>query len=160
MVSPSGRSGAALSQHNLGVMYDGGKGVPQNYAQAIKWYCLAAERGQCRRSVRPRPHVRHGKGVPQDYSEAAKWYRLAADQGQPDAQNNLGHFYRTGQGVPQDYVQAHMWLNLTASKYPASKKEERENAVAGRDSVGSKMTPAQIAEAQKLAREWKPKPER
>jgi uncharacterized protein len=51
---------------------------------------------------------------------------LAADQGQPDAQNNLGHFYRTGQGVPQDYVQAHMWLNLTASKYPASKKEERE----------------------------------
>jgi hypothetical protein len=89
-----------------------------------------------------------------------KWYRLAADQGNPNAQNNLGHMYRNGEGAPQDYVQAHMWFNLAASRIPASEKKERDNAIEARDFTASKMTPAQIAEAQRLAREWKPKPER
>jgi hypothetical protein len=53
-----------------------------------------------------------------------------------------------------------MWLNLAASRFPASEKDERDKAVIARDMVASKMTPVQIAEAQKLAREWKPKPER
>ncbi len=58
--------------------------------------------------------------------------------------------YHNGRGVTQDYVQAHMWFNLAAArglKFP----EKR------RDRLAKKMTPAQIAEAQKLAREWKPK---
>jgi uncharacterized protein len=55
-----------------------------------------------------------------------------------------------GQGVPQDYVIAHMWFNLAASG-------GHKNAVQGRDMVAAKMAPAQLAEAQKLAREWKPK---
>jgi hypothetical protein len=57
--------------------------------------------------------------------------------------------------VPQDYVQAHMWFNLAASRAPAS---ERDEAIKMRNIAASRMTPAQIAEAQKLAREWKPKP--
>jgi TPR repeat protein len=61
--------------------------------------------------------------------------------------------------VPQDYVQAHKWLNLAASRFPASEKENRDKAVKYRDLATAKMTPAQIAEAQKLAREWKPKSE-
>jgi hypothetical protein len=101
-----------------------------------------------------------GQGVSQNYAEAMKWYRLAADQGNPNAQNNLGHMYRNGEGAPQDYVQAHMWFNLAASRIPASEKKERDNAIEARDFTASKMTPAQIAEAQRLAREWKPKPER
>ena len=63
--------------------------------------------------------------------------------------------YSNGQGVPQDYAQAHMWFNLAASKYPPG--EDRDKAVKGRDIVAAKMTPAQISEAQKLAREWRPK---
>ncbi len=63
--------------------------------------------------------------------------------------------YGEGQGVPQDYVQAHMWYNLAASKHPLG--EVRNKAVKTRDILAEKMTPAQIAEAQKLAREWKPK---
>jgi TPR repeat protein len=63
--------------------------------------------------------------------------------------------YDKGQGVPQDYVQAHMLFNLAASRFSASEAEDRNKAVKNRDSVASKMTPAQIAEAQKLAREWK-----
>ena len=57
--------------------------------------------------------------------------------------------------MPQDYTQAYMWLNLAAANAP---QEERVNRVRSRDRVAAKMTPAQIAEAQKLAREWKPQP--
>ncbi len=71
------------------------------------------------------------------------------------AQYNLGFMYRKGQGVTQDYAQAHMWYNLAASRLPPG--ENRDKAVKNRDDVAKRMTPAQIAEAQKLAREWKPK---
>jgi uncharacterized protein len=98
-----------------------------------------------------------GQGVPQDYREAAKWYRLAAEQGNATAQSNLGSMYYSGEGVPQDYVQAYMWVSLAASRFPPSATEDREEAARNRDVVASKMTPAQIAEAQRLAREWKPK---
>jgi len=65
--------------------------------------------------------------------------------------------YVLGSGVPQDYVQAHMWCNLAASQYPDTEAEKRDNAAEFRDRTAALMTPAQIAEAQKLAREWKPK---
>jgi TPR repeat protein len=83
-----------------------------------------------------------------------KWYRLAAEQGYALAQNNLGFMYAKGQAVPQDHVLAHMLFDLAASRLEA---EERDMAIKNRDIVASKMTPEQIAEAQKLAREWKPK---
>jgi len=59
--------------------------------------------------------------------------------------------------VPQDYVQAHMWFDLAVARFPASETARREKAAGGRDLVAEKMTAAQIAEAQRLAREWKPK---
>ena len=99
----------------------------------------------------------NGLGVPEDYAQALKLYRLAAEQGLSGAQHDLGIMYLKGQGVPQNYVLAHMWFNLAASQTPASKKADRDSAVSHRDSVESKMTPEQIAEAQKLARDWKPK---
>ena len=90
-----------------------------------------------------------GEGVPQDYAEAVRFYRLAAEQGYASAQLNLGFMYDNGRGVPQDYVQAHMWSNLAASRFaPGS---DRDIAVKNRDIVAAKMTPAQIAEAQRLA---------
>jgi uncharacterized protein len=92
---------------------------------------------------------RDGHGVPQDYTEAASWFRKAADQDSPVAQFNLGFLYLRGLGVPQDYVQAHMWFNLAAVRFP--------RAAEVRDFAARKMTPAQIEEAQRLAREWKPK---
>ena len=100
------------------------------------------------------------QGVPQNYAEAVKWYRKAAEQGFAEAQYNLGKMYHTGQGVPKDYVLAHMWFNLAASHFPASEKEKREWAEIFRDIAASRMTPSQIAKAQQLAREWKPKMER
>jgi hypothetical protein len=59
--------------------------------------------------------------------------------------------------VEQDYVQAYKWFDLAATKFSAGEAEMRAAAVRSRDYVAARMTPAQIAEAQKLAREWKPK---
>ncbi len=88
----------------------------------------------------------YGEGVTQDYQEARKWYRLSAVQGHAEAQNSLGVMYAEGKGVVQDYVRAHMWLNLSAAS-------GYSRAVESRDTVAKLMTPQQIAEAQKLARE-------
>ena len=85
------------------------------------------------------------------YETAFHEWRHMAEQGDAQAQGNLGMLYAQGQGVPQDYIQAHMWYNL-AGAYGAKEWAER------RDALAKQMTPDQIAEAQKLAREWKPKP--
>jgi TPR repeat protein len=149
--------GYAEAQFNLGVMYDNDRGVPQDYSEAVKWYRKAAAQGYAEAQFNLGLKYDKGQGVPQDYAEAAILYRKAAEQGVPQAQYNLGTMYYEGQGVPQDYILAHMWANLAASRSGASEKDVRERAVITRDRVASMMTPYQIAEAQRLAREWKPK---
>ena len=149
--------GYAGAQYNLASMYAEGEGVPQDDAEALKWFRLAAKQGHARAQYDLGVMYAKGQGVGQDDAEAVKWYRLAAEQGNAAAQYNLGIRYAKGRGVPQDYVQALMWFNLAASRFPASEAKSRDQAVENRDIAASKMTPAQIAEAQKLAREWKPK---
>ncbi len=96
-----------------------------------------------------------GLGVPQDYAKAVQWFQKAAEQGFVQAQAVLGTMYGQGLGVPQDFVQAHKWLNLAASRLTPGKL--RDGAAKSRDLIAGLMTPAQISEAQKLAREWRPK---
>ena len=115
----------------------------------MKWYRLAADQGNASAQFNLGVMYAKGEGVPQDYAEAVKWFRLAADQGDAMAQFNLGVMYAKGQGVPQDYVLAHMWFNLSAA-------QGDEDAVKNRDIAAGQMTPDQLAEAQRLAREWKP----
>ena len=85
-----------------------------------------------------------------DYATAVRLNRPLAEQGNANAQYNLGTFYDNGLGVPQDKVRAYMWFSLSAA-------QGREGAAALRDLIARRMTPAQIAEAQKLARELKSK---
>ncbi len=151
---PLAEQGDAAAQNNLGTMYYKGQGVPYDYAQAVKWYRKAAEQGNADAQSGLGIMYQKGQGVPQDYAKALQWYRKAAEQGKASAQNNLGVMYSKGQGVPQDYVQAHMWFNLAASRLPPG--EGRDKAVKNRDIVAERMTPAQISEAQKLTREWRP----
>jgi TPR repeat protein len=94
--------------------------------------------------------------LPLLYAGAVCFVSKTADQGAAYAQYNLGAMYTNGWGVPQDYVEAHKWLNLAAAGFPAWEPERREMAVRNRDQLAAKMTAAQIAEAQRLAREWKP----
>ena len=94
-----------------------------------------------------------GEGVAQNYAEAVNWFRLAADQGRADAQYALGWMYFNGWGVTQDYILALMWFDLSATR-------GHQIAVSARDHAAKQMTPTQITEAQKRARDWKPKPHR
>jgi clan AA aspartic protease (TIGR02281 family) len=97
------------------------------------------------------------KGSPWwDPVEAAKWWRKAADQGLDCAQYYLGAAYWGGQGVPRDLVQAYKWFDLALSRYPPSNEAIRQWAVMFRDDITGSMSPSQIAEAQKLASEWRP----
>ncbi len=124
--------------------------MPRDYAEAAKWFQLAAEQSDAGAQYNLGVMYENGQGVPQDYVEAAKWFQLAAEQGRASAQHNLGVMYENGQGVPHDYAQAHMWFSLAGA-------QGDKQAAKQRDIVAKRMTPAQIAEAQKLVREWKPK---
>ncbi len=142
--------GNAAAQYNLGVIYDKGLGVAQNYKAAVKWYRKAAAQGNASAQYNLGAMYGNGLGVRQDYGEAMRWYEMAADQGNAAAQYNLGIMYDSGLGVTQDYVQAHIWYNIAAAR---GLKTSRKN----RDLIAKSMSPEQIAEAQRLAREWKPK---
>jgi TPR repeat protein len=145
--------GSAEAQFALGLMSHNGQGIPQDYAEALKWYRLAAAQGSAEAQVNLGLMYHNGQGIPQDYAEALKWFRLAAAQGDVLAQSNLGLMYHNGQGVPQDYVQALKCFNLAAAT--STKPDLHHLAVQSRDKVAARMTAAQIAEAQKRAREWK-----
>jgi TPR repeat protein len=118
----------------------------QDYVEAMRLYRLAAEQGYALARNNLGVMYANGEGVAQNYAEAVRLYRLAAEQGNADAQNSLGGMYYLGQGVIQDNVYAHMWFNIAASN-------GSEDAVGNRDIAASGMTPADISNAQTLARE-------
>ena len=147
---PLAEQGDALAQYNLGVLYRKGRGVLQDDVHARQWYKKAAAQGQAKAQFNLGTLYLNGEGVPKDYQQALRWFRLAADQGEALAQTKIGIMYDDGQGVPRDFVQAHKWYNLAAMNGDKPAAELR-------DALAKQMTPAQIAEAQQLAREWKPK---
>jgi TPR repeat protein len=166
------------ARYRLGVMYAEGRGVERDYQEAIRWFSQATGPFSSKPQAALGWMYAHGKGVRQDLrtaaelyhqaamgslttdindqdregellreAEGAKWYQRAADLGFAEAQFRLGMMYAKGQPVPQNYVQAHVWFILAA----AQGHEEARNA---RDRLSKAMVPAQIAEAQRLARAW------
>ena len=107
-------------------MYANGQGVPQDYAEAARWWRLAAT-------------TFDGLDLDKEWSTPAQF--------------NLGIMYGDGRGVPQDDVSAHMWLNLATAQ---STGEQRERIAAARDAVAERMTREDLSEAQQRAREWSP----
>ena len=134
---------------NLGVMYANGHGVPKNISEAVRWYRLAANAGAANAQDYLGRHLESGDGVPKDLQEAARWYRMAAEQGLGEGQFHLGLLFTDGRGVPRDLIQAHKWFDLAAA-------QAWEEANQRRNQVAAQMSPQQIAEAQRLAGEWKP----
>ena len=74
-------------------MYENGRGVTQDYAEAVRWYRLAAEQDYARGQTNLGFMYDNGHGVTQDYAEAVRWFRLAAEQDNATAQGNLGFMY-------------------------------------------------------------------
>ena len=88
-----------------------------------------------------------GRGLPEDDAEAVSWYRKAAEQGSASAQFNLSNMYARGEGIPEDRVQAYAWLSIAAAQgFDIARIRKRI--------VAENMTPAEIAEAQKLSRKY------
>jgi len=110
---------------------------------------MPAQQGDAKAQVFVAYLYETGQGVNRNYAKAAEWYSRAARQGNPVAQTQLGNMYRLGRGVPQNYVLAHMWLDL------ASRQGSRQ-ASELMTSVNRKMTRKQLAEASRLAKNWKP----
>ncbi len=121
--------------------------MPQDHTEAVKWWRLAAEQGDAAAQNNLGAMYARGRGVPQNDAEAAKWIRMAAEQGYASAQNILGLMYINGEGVPQNYVSAYMWFTLAAAQ-GFEETQKAQNALAG------EMKSDQVAEAQRMAREW------
>ncbi len=83
-----------------------------------------------------------------DYDTALKEWRPLAERGKAVAQWSLGIMYERGRGVPQDYVQAYRWYTLAAG-------QGDDLAEKFKDHLEKSMSLEQLAEAQRLAREWK-----
>jgi TPR repeat protein len=145
--------GLAKAQTQLGYMYVHGLGVTRDFTEAVKWYRRAAKQGDTFGQYNLGRCYDSGRGVPKDYTQAAKWYRLAADKGHPRAQYNLAVCYIRGDGVPKDFVQAYKWIILAAA-------QKHRLAVRAKPLLAKRMTPAQIARAERLAAKFKPKKSR
>jgi uncharacterized protein len=143
--------GDKWAQWDLGWKYEVGRGVPRDYAEALRWYRQSAGQGlaEAQRSLGWMYH--QGKGVPRDYAEAVKWLGKAAEQGNAIAQLALGTMYELGHGVPRADVAAYMWLSLAAAQ---GSEIDRKHL----DSVEAKLSAGQLAEAQRMAHDWRPSP--
>jgi uncharacterized protein len=91
-----------------------------------------------------------GYGVIRNDTEAARWFRQAAEQGEAHAQYDLGVLYEEGQGVKRDDTLALLWLDLAAMQGNGDAAERGGK-------LAKSMTHAQVATAEKLAHEWRPK---
>jgi TPR repeat protein len=122
-----------------------------DYAAALKEWRPLAEQGlaKAQHNLGVIFH-KGGRGVPQNYLQASHWYHKAAEQGFAMSQFNLGEMYAGGLGMPKDYVKAYMWYSIANANGDTKGKVSR-------DVIEKQMTPAQVVEAQRLAREWKPK---
>ncbi len=122
----------------------------QDYTAALKEWQPIAEQGSSAAQLFLGFLHANGHGVTRDDGAAAEWYRRAAEQDNMLAQIRLAMLYRRGRGVQQDPVAAHLWASLAAR----DDKHLKSVATAFRQALETDMTPAQVAEAERLTRSW------
>jgi TPR repeat protein len=155
LITPLAEQGDLRAQMNLGSMnYNSPR---PNHEEAAKWFRLAADQGDMLAQRYLGFMYANGQGLARDDREAVRWYGRAAEQGDADAQASLGAMYSAARGTSQNFVQAHKWFTVAASRYPASERSKRAQAIRNSELLAEKMSPTQIQEAQRLAREWQPK---
>ena len=146
------------AQFNLAQLVDGGRGVAADPVEAARLYRAAAEMGHAGAQVNLGRMYRDGRGVARDDRQAVRWYRRAAELGQPIAQFNLAQMYAAGDGVRQDDAAAYMWYSIAAARLAPDRREAsvsaRARAIDARDAVARRMSPDDIAAAERQARGW------
>ena len=170
----------AEAQYDLGLKYANGEGVPEDNAEAVRWFRMAAEQGLAEAQHGLGAMYDTGEGVPENDAEAVRWYRMAAEQGDAGAQFILGFKYADGVGVPEDDAEAVRWYRMAAEQgdvlaqfslgvmydtgagvlenyvlayawFNLAAAQGYEGAVSGKANLQRRMTAAQIAEAQELS---------
>jgi len=147
----SASKGFAQAQYRLGTLYERGLGVKADEPRAKEWYARAAEQGNIKAMHNLAVLSANGKTGSPDYGLAARWFTQAAEGGLADSQFNLAVLYENGLGVPADMRQSYKWLSL------AARRGDKE-AVRRRDIMKGKLTAGEIAEAEKLADGFRPRP--
>ena len=143
--------GDVKAQYELGrAFFSGTLGVAKDEAEAVKWFRKAAEQNVADAQFSLGVCYANGRGVTKDDAEAVKWFRKAAEQNLADAQYNLGVCYDSGEGVAKDEVEAYKWWLLAAG-------QGNDDAKYNMTIVENKMSREQIAEGQRLARDFKPR---
>ena len=156
---PLARKGNASAQYYLAWMSQQGRGLPENKTAALVWARRAAAQGNAEAQALIGFLYAQGHGVAQDDVEAARWFEKAALQGNWRGQMKMGMCHMCGLGLPLDYKKAYMWLDLAASR--STGHDQMVNRSLRDIHAAMYLTPEQIAEAQRLARGWKPqKPSR
>jgi TPR repeat protein len=146
------------SQFNLAGLYRSGEGVTKDLSLAYALYEAVAKLADKKQGFIPLAvsdaqailgvMTSLGEGVPKDDAKTVEWYQKAAATGQASAQQNLGVAYLRGEGIATDNVLAYAWSNLASG-------QGKEGAGKNRDIAARRMTPAEIAEAQRLSSGWK-----
>lgn len=143
---PLADRGNVLAQYKLGLMYNNGEGVKQDFGEAVRWFHRAAAQGYAPAQRGLGIKFEKGQGVKRNYSEAVRWYRHGAEQGDAAAQYRLGRMYVLGRGIRRDFTEAVAWFSLAAD-------QKVEDAAAARDSVAARLSPQQLAEAKRKTRD-------
>jgi uncharacterized protein len=146
------RAESALAQR-----YGMGLDIPKDDVQAAFWNRKAAQQGDMLAQIELAGDYETGRGVPADEAQAVAWYLKAAQQGYPDAQRKVGTAYALGKGVPQDNAQAYMWLAIALSSAKPD-DENRDAEALALKSVAERLKPPELAQAKRMAADWKPAP--
>ena len=139
--------GHARAQYDLGLVYEYGRGVGRDDAEAVKWYRKAATQEIAVAQYRLAVLQENGWGTEENDTEAVKWYRAAAVQGHALAQHDLAFMYMAGTGVQQSHVHAYMWLRIAVAQGNGFITKHLHH-------VRKKMTDVEVLEAEKLAQAW------
>lgn len=127
-----------------------------DYFRALSELKPEAESGNAIAQIHVAGIYQYGLISAANFGEALKWYSRAAEQDNVDGQIGLGVMYSLGQGVEKDPVEAYKWLRLAAGRLPAG--SDRARVIGALDVLAESMTDEELAEAIRLAKEWKPGP--
>jgi TPR repeat protein len=140
--------GDTTAQYYIGLLFYKGDGVSKDAIKAAEWFYKAAKQENADAQFVLGRMYYQGEGVPLDLIKAGEWLQKAAKQGEVNAQLILGKMYFHGQGVPKDGVLGYAWVNLGAAT-------GHEDAVATRKYIEQELSPASIAEAERISSAWK-----
>jgi TPR repeat protein len=147
--SNQARPSSPIAEYQMGLRFANGEGVTQSHENAMKWFAKASNAGDAKAQWKLGLGYLKGIGVTQDGNQALIWLKRAANNGLPEAQRTLSQMYLTGLETPIDYVRAYTWANI------ASGLQERDSDRVRLQTIRSRMTPIQIADAERRTSIWR-----